>query len=320
MGQLQKGWYAYSRNTRRRKKKTEKNFWNNKWLRILSINANPQIQETLRVPSKKLKKKKKKPFPESHRRVQVFWELAAHSPCLAPAINVTLSFTATQRQETGFAACWASKPRSRASESLGARTWDFRPCHLQTTWPWAGIPPRRRLRLTLNGAYFIINPFTQRHPTPSACQARQWGYTVSTAESLCSPGRCSQGGQEKKRITTRWEPKSGHRGTGLWTGVVGRIPRRDLSWVLKAGQLSKWTEQRKGAPGRENGTCQSPELAESIQGAGSYSVQLQRGGWGWRRGEGQLQKKASAGRGGPGFVMGFQGQLSTLKPNSARRD
>ena len=60
MGQLQKGWYAYSRNTRRRKKKTEKNFWNNKWLRILSINANPQIQETLRVPSKKLKKKKKK--------------------------------------------------------------------------------------------------------------------------------------------------------------------------------------------------------------------------------------------------------------------
>ena len=38
----------------------------------------------------------KKPFPESHQGVQVFWALTAQTPCFVPTINSALSFTTIQ--------------------------------------------------------------------------------------------------------------------------------------------------------------------------------------------------------------------------------
>ena len=65
-------------------------------------------------------------------------------------------------------------------------------------------------------------------------------------------------------------------------GVVGTCqakPKLSLEgWArVSSDGMSKWIEQRKGAPSRENSIRKSPEIGESIQGAASSSMQLQRG-------------------------------------------
>ena len=79
----------------------------------------------------------------------------------------------------------------------------------------------------------------------------------------------------RKARTEAW----GQGDTRLGEGVLGTFqarPKLSLEgWAkVSCDGGSKWTEWKKGAPGRVNSTCKNPGMGESIQGAVSSSLQL----------------------------------------------